>query len=163
MTRQQFVFEARHAARLDASPGAIRAAALDVAWSGTAVGYEVRDVVESVPGVPYRWTTVARSGIVRQRNATSLVSADPVVMRSEASGGALVQTSTMHVEPARGTDGRTAVEWHLRVELSLRDPLSRLLQRALAPSTTRSLERELARQMTRWAAAVEARAAHAPA
>ncbi|MDN4476727.1 hypothetical protein QQX09_12770 [Demequina sp. SYSU T00192] len=158
MTRQQFVFDARHAARLDASPDEIRAASLDVAWSGSAAGHEVRDLIESVPGFPHTWTTVVRAGILRQRNVSTLVSADPVVVRSEARDGALVQTSTTLVEPRRGADGLTGVAWHVRAELSLRDPLSRLLQRALEPRTARSFERQLAAQMARWGAAIEARA-----
>ncbi|WP_062521332.1 hypothetical protein [Demequina silvatica] len=152
------VIEARRTARLDASRDQVLAAELDLAFQGEAMGVEFADVVESAPGMPHTWTQVARTGPFRQRFSSTLESADPVVTRS-VSSDYLRQTVTTVVEDAPGEDGRIGVAWTVRAELTAQDGLSRWIQRASRSRTERSLQRALDRTMTRWAAAVEARAA----
>ncbi len=152
------VIEARHTARLDASRAQVLAAELDLAFQGEAMRIEFTDVVESAPGRPRTWSQVARSGPFRQRFASTLESADPVVTRS-VSGDYQVQTTTTVVEEAPAEDGTIGVTWTLRAELSAHDALSRWFQRAFRARTVRSTQRIFDRTMSRWAAAVEKRAA----
>ncbi|WP_062288845.1 hypothetical protein [Demequina phytophila] len=152
------VIEARHTARLDASRDQLLAAELDLAFQGEATGVDFTDVIESAPGVPHTWSQVARSGPFRQRFASTLESADPVVTRS-VSSDYLVQTVTTAVDDAPGADGRIEVAWTVRTELTAQDGLSRWIQRVSRARTQRALQRAFDRTMTRWAAAVEARAA----
>ena len=156
------VIEARHTARLDASRAQVLAAELDLAFQGEVMGTEFRDVVESVPGVPHRWTQKAGSGPLRQAFASTLISRDPVVVRSVASE-LHTQTVTTEVDAAPGDDGRIGVTWTFRAELSANDALGRWIQSRARSRSEQKLQRDVDGLMTRWAAAIEARAARGDA
>ncbi|GIG55104.1 hypothetical protein [Demequina activiva] len=152
---RRVTLDVAHQERIAASRQQILEAELDVAWNVREAGHRLDSLEHDEAGLPLTWEMTARAGLVRTAFRGELVASDPVVMRA-LGPRRLVETCTTTVGHEADAQGRLLVQWRLVVEITPTSALEHWLTRRLAPWQRRSLQRSLARQMTRWAAAIEA-------